>query len=80
MDWKERLIRERNELEDRLDRLCAFMVGFTYQKLDQRTKSLLRIQRGLMEDYLEVLEMRLEHLEREAKDRCLPQTFSSSGS
>ena len=65
MDWEERLIRERNELEDRLDRL---MVGFTYPKLDQRTKSLLRIQRGLMEDYLEVLEMRLEHPKREAKD------------
>lgn len=80
MDWEERLIRERNELEDRLDRLCTFMVGFTYPKLDQRTKSLLRIQRGLMEDYLEVLEMRLEHPKREAKDRCLPQTFSSSGS
>ena len=44
------------------------MVGFTYPKLDQRTKSLLRIQRGLMEDYLEVLEMRLEHPKREAKD------------
>lgn len=68
MDWEERLIRERNELEDRLDRLCIFMVGFTYPKLDQRTKSLLRIQRGLMEDYLEVLEMRLEHPKREAKD------------
>ena len=68
MDWEERLIRERNELEDRLDRLCTFMVGFTYPKRDQRTKSLLRIQRGLMEDYLEVLEMRLEHPKREAKD------------
>lgn len=68
MDWEERLIRERNELEDRLDRLCTFMVGFAYPKLDQRTKSLLRIQRRLMEDYLEVLEMRLEHPKREAKD------------
>lgn len=67
MDWKKRLIRERDELQDRLDRLCAFMAGFSYPELDQRTKSLLRIQRGLMEDYLEVLEMRLESIEREEK-------------
>ena len=39
------------------------MVGFSFAKLDQRTKSLLRIQRGLMQDYLEVLNMRIERLE-----------------
>lgn len=68
MGWKKRLIKERDELQSRLDRLSVFIVGFTYPKLDQRTKSLLRILRGLMEDYLEVLEMRLEHPKREAKD------------
>ena len=68
MGWKNRLIMERDELQSRLDRLSVFMVGFSFAKLDQRTKSLLRIQRGLMEDYLEVLEMRLEHPKREAKD------------
>lgn len=68
MGWKKRLIKERDELQSRLDRLSVFIVGFSFAKLDQRTKSLLRIQRGLMEDYLEVLEMRLEHPKREAKD------------
>lgn len=68
MDWKKRLIRERDELQDRLDRLCAFMVGFSYPEQDQRTKSLLRIQRELMEDYLAVLNLRIEAIEREAKD------------
>lgn len=68
MGWKNRLIMERDELQSRLDRLSVFMVGFSFAKLDQRTKSLLRIQRGLMQDYLEVLEMRLEHPKREAKD------------
>lgn len=41
----------------------VFIVGFSFAKLDQRTKSLLRIQQGLMEDYLAVLNMRLERLE-----------------
>lgn len=67
MDWKKRLIRERDELQDRLDRLCVFMVGFSYPELDQRMKSLLRIQRELMEDYLTVLNLRIEAIEREAK-------------
>lgn len=63
MGWKNRLIMERDELQSRLDRLSVFMVGFSFAKLDQRTKSLLRIQRGLMQDYLAVLNMRLERLE-----------------
>lgn len=63
MGWKNRLIMERDELQSRLDRLSVFMVGFSFAKLDQRTKTLLRIQRGLMQDYLEVLNMRIERLE-----------------
>lgn len=63
MGWKKRLIKERDELQSRLDRLSVFIVGFSFAKLDQRTKSLLRIQRGLMQDYLAVLNMRLERLE-----------------
>lgn len=63
MGWKKRLIKERDELQRRLDRLSVFIVGFSFAKLDQRAKSLLRIQQGLMEDYLAVLNMRLERLE-----------------
>lgn len=55
MGWKKRLIKERDELQSRLDRLSVFIVGFSFAKLDQRTKSLLRIQHGLMQDYLAVL-------------------------
>ena len=55
MGWKKRLIEERDELQSRLDRLSVFIVGFSFAKLDQRTKSLLRIQQGLMQDYLAVL-------------------------
>lgn len=63
MDWKERLRKERDELQDRLDRLSIFMAGFAYPDLDQRSKSLLRIQRELMADYLVVLNLRLEACE-----------------
>lgn len=63
MGWKKRLIKERDEVQSRLDRLSVFIVGFSFAKLDQRTKSLLRIKQGLMEDYLAVLNMRLERLE-----------------
>lgn len=68
MGWKKRLIKERDELQSHLDRLSVFIVGFSFAKLDQRTKSLLRIQQGLMEDYLAVLNLRLERLERDAMD------------
>ena len=63
MGWKNRLIMERDELQSRLYRLSVFIVGFSFANLDQRTKSLLRIQQGLMQDYLAVLNMRLERLE-----------------
>lgn len=63
MGWKNRLIMERDELQSRLYRLSVFIVGFSFAKLDQRTKSLLRSQQGLMQDYLAVLNMRLERLE-----------------
>lgn len=68
MSWKKRLVKERDEVQERLERLSVFIVGFSFEKLDQRTKSLLRIQQGLMEDYLAVLNMRLERLERGAMD------------
>lgn len=63
MGWKKRLLKERDEVQERLDRLSVFIIGFSFAKLDQRTKSLLRIQQGLMEDYLAVLNLRLERLE-----------------
>ena len=65
MGWKKRLIKKRDELQSRLDRLSVFIVGFSFTKLDQRTKSLLRIQHGLMQDYLAVLNMRIERLGHE---------------
>lgn len=68
MGWKKRLVKERDEVQERLERLSVFIVGFSFAKLDHRTKSLLRIQQGLMEDYLVVLNMRLERLERGAMD------------
>lgn len=68
MCWKKRLVKERDEVQERLERLSVFIVGFSFAELDQRTKSLLRIQQGLMEDYLAVLNLRLELLERGAMD------------
>lgn len=68
MGWKKRLVKEHDEVQERLERLSVFIVGFSFAKLDHRTKSLLRIQQGLMEDYLVVLNMRLERLERGAMD------------
>lgn len=68
MCWKKRLVKERDEVQERLERLSVFIVGFSFAELDQRTKSLLCIQQGLMEDYLAVLNMRLERLERGAMD------------
>lgn len=70
MCWKKRLVKERDEVQERLERLSVFIVGFSFAKLDQRTKSLLRIQQGLMEDYLAVLNMRLEFVLRRCRGVC----------
>lgn len=53
---QERVVTESNELREKLSKLTAFIsVGDTFDTLDEEDRALLRKQRDLMGDYLDVL-------------------------
>ncbi len=55
-----RLAAEKSDLDQRLQRLCAFITDDPeWQSLPDREKELLGRQKGLMEEYSNVLEVRL---------------------
>lgn len=63
MGWKERLKIEAEELEDRLDKLVAFIGGAVYELLSDVDKFLLLEQHDAMLRYLDILTIRLSPLE-----------------
>jgi len=58
-DYRSRLIVEKNELKEKLDKLKAFIDSESIAKLDERNRELLRSQYMTMKDYLFILESRL---------------------
>ena len=65
-DFISRLIAERNELSERLDKLKAFLTTESFMKIDKQQQVLLWSQSGLMQGYLNTLNKRLELLEAKA--------------
>ena len=61
-DFKSRLVREREELEAKLEKLNDFNQSEKADKIDPIQKSLLVVQAGAMYTYLECLKARLERL------------------
>jgi hypothetical protein len=58
---QERVVAESNELRDRLLKLTSFISkGEVFDTLPEEDKSLLREQRNLMDEYLDVLRRRIE--------------------
>ena len=63
VDFKDRLIQERNELEDRLTKLKAFFDTETFlRSIPQDHQVLLYSQSGLMQGYLNTLNKRIDLL------------------
>jgi hypothetical protein len=57
---QERVVAESNELRERVTKLTAFISGNeTFGKLDAKDQSLLRQQRDIMTEYLDVLGERI---------------------
>jgi len=61
-NWQDRLVEERAELLHRLTKLELFMTTDHYQLLAAQDISLLGAQRKVMENYLDILNRRIERL------------------
>ena len=59
-----RLVKERDELKDRLDKLDNFLMSDKADKIDPIQRDLLQIQSTSMNTYLTCLETRLERLNK----------------
>jgi len=61
-DFKTRLETEKVELEEKADRLDAFLMSEKVKDIDDVQKALLQVQASAMNTYLQCLEERLERL------------------
>lgn len=57
--WRERLVKELEELSGRIDKLDSFIKSENFLKLERADRALLEIQRGAMENYRKVILLRL---------------------
>lgn len=60
--FKDRLLKERAELEDKVSKLGSFLETENFKKIDEKQQELLEIQHGLMKSYLDILEQRISLL------------------
>ena len=61
-DFKKRLIVEREELDDKLAKLKAFIGSPRFENLDERNGKLLVSQRDAMRQYSDILNVRISIL------------------
>ena len=61
-DFKTRLETEKVELEEKLDKLDAFLVSENVNKVADTQQALLRVQAAAMNTYLQCLKERIERL------------------
>ena len=57
---QQRVIDEKDQLGEKLEKLLAFLSTDIYKSLPQREQELLYFQSQVMEDYYEVLQERIE--------------------
>ena len=58
-EWQLRVIEEKKELADKLDKLCKFVVGEAFKALPATQQNLLNRQWVHMKSYLDVLNERI---------------------
>ena len=61
-DFKERLQEEKAQLEERLNKLDAFLESEKVKEIDDVQKALLQVQATAMNTYLQCLKERIERL------------------
>ena len=57
---EQRVVDEKNELGDKLERLLTFLQTDFYKTLTEKEQELLYFQSQVMEDYYETLQQRIE--------------------
>ena len=57
---EQRVVDEKNELGEKLEKLVAFLQTDFYKTLTEKEQELLYFQSQAMEDYYEVLQQRIE--------------------
>lgn len=60
--FKTRLFDERRDLVEKLAKLQAFFKTDTFLDLEQHNRFLMRKQAGIMADYIDVLDQRIDNL------------------
>lgn len=58
-DWQQRVVDERDQLDDRLQKLRAFFKTPQFEKLPEDDQRVLRQQSVFMGEYLSILEYRI---------------------
>ena len=61
-DFKKRLVVERDELDDKIAKLEAFIGSTRFEDLDERNRKLLVTQCGVMRQYSTILNVRISIL------------------
>lgn len=61
-DFKRRLVIERDELDDKIAKLEAFIGSTRFENLDERNRKLLVAQRDAMRQYSVILNVRISIL------------------
>ena len=61
-DFKSRLVEEQAQLEEKLNKLDAFLMTEKVKEIDDVQKSLLQVQATAMNTYLQCLKERIERL------------------
>lgn len=59
MNFKERLIQERSDLDDKLNKLLSFLMSETFEELSPIEQTLLEVQAYVMKAYSKVLAERI---------------------
>jgi hypothetical protein len=79
--WQDRLIKEKEELEDKIKKLTYFMASDAYNDLHELDRSLLFQQRGYMNNYLKTLKERISRFQEPDEHILeLPALFYPDGS
>lgn len=61
-DFKQRLLDEKDQLEERLNKLDAFLESEKVKAIDDTQRALLKVQATAMNTYLQCLSERIERL------------------
>ena len=58
-DWQQRVVDERDQLKERLEKLRAFFKTAQFEKLDEDGQRVMRQQAVFMGEYLSILDYRI---------------------